>query len=259
MGGSSGDGADACARDGGATGGAAGRSAGAGQCRAEQRRADGKSQAHPPDNRDSRTVPKQPQNTPGQSARGIPFNSAPPRSEEESSSDQTRIDLSPPKGDELAHPEGGDREGHEWNPLRAMKDVEVGDFYYKEGNYKAALSRYREALRFKPRDAVATSSWLRLWRRARTLRKRGLSTRLICRFCRTGRARARQKRHWNGLRSNDREAFDGCMAGPLAGSRLKMRPRAWGMRSGARRRRGDGTALRFWSIWGAATAGRRRD
>ena len=37
-----------------------------------------------------------------------------------------------------------------------MKDVEVGDFYYKAGNYKAALSRFREALQYKPRDAVAT-------------------------------------------------------------------------------------------------------
>ena len=45
---------------------------------------------------------------------------------------------------------------HEWNPLRAMKDVEVGDFYYKQENYKAAISRFREALQFKPNDAVAT-------------------------------------------------------------------------------------------------------
>jgi Flp pilus assembly protein TadD len=61
----------------------------------------------------------------------------------------------------LAHPDGGHvandvMELHEWNPLRAMKDVEVGDYYYRAGNYKAALSRYREALEFKPRDAVAT-------------------------------------------------------------------------------------------------------
>jgi len=112
----------------------------------------------PPDNsrnNSANSPAHSPQNTPGQSARGIPSNSAPPRSEEESSSNQTRIDLSPPKGDELAHPEDATG-GHEWNPLRAMKDVEVGDFYYKEGNYKAALSRYREALQFKPRDAVAT-------------------------------------------------------------------------------------------------------
>jgi tetratricopeptide (TPR) repeat protein len=90
-----------------------------------------------------------------------PANSAPPRSDDVSSSNQTRIDLSPPTGDSLAHPSGGHvaddvMEMHEWNPLRAMKDVEVGDFYFRAGNYKAALSRYREALEFKPRDAVAT-------------------------------------------------------------------------------------------------------
>ncbi len=96
-----------------------------------------------------------------------PAGSAPPRSDapplgaNESSSNQTRIDLSPPKADELAHPESGraadDATGvHEWNPLRAMKDVEVGDFYYKKGNYAAALARFREALLYKPRDAVAT-------------------------------------------------------------------------------------------------------
>ena len=64
-------------------------------------------------------------------------------------------------GDLLAHPDGGHvaddvMELHEWNPLRAMKDVEVGNYYFKKGNYKAALSRFREALQFKPRDAVAT-------------------------------------------------------------------------------------------------------
>jgi tetratricopeptide (TPR) repeat protein len=84
-----------------------------------------------------------------------PPNSAPPRSDDESSSNQTRLDISPPKGDSQGHPEDV-MELHEWNPLRAMKDVEVGDYYYKRENYKAALSRYREALQFKPRDAVAT-------------------------------------------------------------------------------------------------------
>lgn len=88
-----------------------------------------------------------------------PANRIPPRSDDESSSNQTRIDLSPPAGDALAHPDGGnqpDMDVHEWNPMRAMKDVEVGDYYSKLGNYKAALSRYREALQFKPHDAVAT-------------------------------------------------------------------------------------------------------
>ena len=88
-----------------------------------------------------------------------PANRTPPRSDDESSSNQTRIDLSPPPGDASAHPDGGhlaETDGHEWNPLRAMKDVEVGNYYFGNRNYKAALSRYREALQYKPRDAVAT-------------------------------------------------------------------------------------------------------
>ena len=103
--------------------------------------------------------PRYNQSPPANSA--PPRSDAPPRSNNESSSEQTRIDLSPPKADELAHPDSArmadDATGvHEWNPMRAMKDVEVGDYYYKAGNYKAALSRYREALEYKPRDAVAT-------------------------------------------------------------------------------------------------------
>jgi tetratricopeptide (TPR) repeat protein len=47
-------------------------------------------------------------------------------------------------------------EFHSWDPHRAQKDVEVGYFYFKRQNYPAALSRYCEALRYKPNDAVAT-------------------------------------------------------------------------------------------------------
>lgn len=98
---------------------------------------------------------------------------APPRSDRdkeagESSSRDTRIDLSPPKDDAKNHPfSGGDvdnaeagaagdvQEFHPWNPHKAAKDVEVGDFYFKRKNYRAALDRYREALYWKNDDAVA--------------------------------------------------------------------------------------------------------
>lgn len=43
-----------------------------------------------------------------------------------------------------------------WNPHKAAKDIEVGDFYAKRKNYRAAIDRYREALEYKPRDAEAT-------------------------------------------------------------------------------------------------------
>ncbi len=84
----------------------------------------------------------------------------PPRSDE-SSSKQTQIDISPPNDDAKQHPaadlsDTGVDEFTPWNPMKAMKDIEVGDFYYKQENYRAAISRYREALEYKPHDAEAT-------------------------------------------------------------------------------------------------------
>ena len=87
---------------------------------------------------------------------------APPRSDkiapDESSSKQTQIDVDPPSGDEK-HPGAEDselNEFHPWDPHKAMKCIEVGDWYYKQGNYRAAISRYQEALEWKPKDADAT-------------------------------------------------------------------------------------------------------
>jgi len=45
---------------------------------------------------------------------------------------------------------------HAWDPHQAAKDVEVGDFYFRRKNYRAAESRYREALLYKDNDAIAT-------------------------------------------------------------------------------------------------------
>jgi tetratricopeptide (TPR) repeat protein len=90
---------------------------------------------------------------------------APPRSDNipagESSSKQTEIDISPPANDAKSHPEAklGNSDVDEftpYNPMKALKDIEVGDFYAKQENYSAAVSRYREALEFKPHDAEAT-------------------------------------------------------------------------------------------------------
>ncbi|HJT71645.1 MAG TPA: tetratricopeptide repeat protein [Terriglobales bacterium] len=88
------------------------------------------------------------------------------RAAEESSSRDTRIDLSPPKDDAKNHPLSGTKidddepasdvqEMHPWNPHKAAKDVEVGDFYFKRKNYKAAIERYKDALIYKPNDAIA--------------------------------------------------------------------------------------------------------
>ena len=51
---------------------------------------------------------------------------------------------------------GGVTEFHQWDPHKAAKSVEVGDFYFKRKNYKAAEDRYREALMYKDNDAIAT-------------------------------------------------------------------------------------------------------
>src|SRR5258708_10707396 len=88
----------------------------------------------------------------------------------QSSSKDTQIDLSPPADDEKAHPqsaemlmdaEAGNSTGdvsefHPWDPHKAAKNVEVGDFYFKRKNYRAAEDRYREALLYKNNDAIAT-------------------------------------------------------------------------------------------------------
>ncbi len=49
-------------------------------------------------------------------------------------------------------------EFHPWDPHKAAKDIEVGDYYFKERkNYRAAADRYREAHYFtRDNDAVAT-------------------------------------------------------------------------------------------------------
>jgi tetratricopeptide (TPR) repeat protein len=105
-------------------------------------------------------------------AQNAPDKTASPSGTQEPSSRDTRIDISPPKDDDKSHPaskeavedlEGDDnpnnsdvQEFHPWNPLKAVKDIEVGDFYFKRKNYKAALERYKDALYYKNGDAIAT-------------------------------------------------------------------------------------------------------
>jgi tetratricopeptide (TPR) repeat protein len=93
----------------------------------------------------------------------------------ESSSRDRIVDIAPPKDDDKSHPYSrsavADAEGasegksaessdvqefHPWDPHRAAKDIEVGDFYFKKKNYRAALDRYKEALYYKDNDALAT-------------------------------------------------------------------------------------------------------
>lgn len=88
------------------------------------------------------------------------------RETEESSSKDTRIDLTPPADDASKHPQSGAaivdaesandvQELQAWDPHKAAKDIEVGDFYFKRKNYRAAMERYKDALVYKPNDAIA--------------------------------------------------------------------------------------------------------
>ena len=51
----------------------------------------------------------------------------------------------PPEEDENLKPKE-----YPFNPLEAENDVKVGNFYFKQGKYKAALNRFREATRYNP-------------------------------------------------------------------------------------------------------------
>lgn len=91
-------------------------------------------------------------------------NQAPPRSEPlpsqrgpgDSSSRDDSSSRPPTAAPDEAQPDDSVTELRSWDPHRALKDIEIGDYYFKLKNYSAALSRYCEALSFKPNDAVAT-------------------------------------------------------------------------------------------------------
>ncbi|HEX8992268.1 MAG TPA: tetratricopeptide repeat protein [Anaerolineales bacterium] len=99
---------------------------------------------------------------------------APPIRDNESSSKSTKVNLAPPAGEPDFRTGGGDvdvragvNETKPWNPHKSDKDVEVGDFYYKRQNYRAAESRYREALYWMDNNALAS------FRLAQTLEQLG--------------------------------------------------------------------------------------
>ncbi len=48
---------------------------------------------------------------------------------------------------------------YSFNPLQAEKELKIGNFYWKKGNYKAAAARFLEATRWNERFAEA---WRRL-------------------------------------------------------------------------------------------------
>jgi tetratricopeptide (TPR) repeat protein len=68
----------------------------------------------------------------------------------------------PPEEDESLKPKT-----YSFNPLEADKDLKVGLYYFKKGNYKAAMSRFHEATLWNPTSAEA---FLRLGESAEKLK-----------------------------------------------------------------------------------------
>ena len=73
----------------------------------------------------------------------------------QASSKGSRDDASAPLADAQEHPDSDTGELRLFNPHKADKDVEVGEYYLRRKNYAAAESRYREALEFQYNNAPA--------------------------------------------------------------------------------------------------------
>ena len=56
----------------------------------------------------------------------------------------------PPEEDEAAVPKV-----YAFNPLQATKEVEIGNYYFKKKNYRAAAKRFGEATKWNPTFAEA--------------------------------------------------------------------------------------------------------
>jgi tetratricopeptide (TPR) repeat protein len=71
-------------------------------------------------------------------------------------------DQEPPEEDESLKPKT-----YSFNPLEAEKDLKIGLYYFKKGNYKASTNRFREATLWNPTYAEA---FLRLGESAEKLK-----------------------------------------------------------------------------------------
>jgi tetratricopeptide (TPR) repeat protein len=78
------------------------------------------------------------------------------------SKSQQQTEQEPPEEDESLAPKT-----YSFNPLEAEKDLKVGLYYFKKGNYKASTSRFREATLWNPTFAEA---FLRLGESAEKLK-----------------------------------------------------------------------------------------
>ena len=91
---------------------------------------------------------------PGPQQPPVPSSHRLPRSSEAGESSSKESQLPPMPGSTAGSADL--QELHPYNPHKADKNVEVGDFYFKRGNYRAAESRYAEAMLYMPNHATAT-------------------------------------------------------------------------------------------------------
>jgi tetratricopeptide (TPR) repeat protein len=79
-------------------------------------------------------------------AQDKPLQTRPP----DQSKPQQQQEQEPPEEDESLAPKT-----YSFNPLEAEKDLKVGLYYFKKGNYKASTNRFREATLWNPTFAEA--------------------------------------------------------------------------------------------------------
>lgn len=95
---------------------------------------------------------------PAGSGRGkAPETQAPPRSDLPGTPgvSSSKADAEPLGPAPVASDANGVTEFKKYDPHRADKDIEVGDYYASRGNYRGALMRYQDALDYKPNDPTA--------------------------------------------------------------------------------------------------------
>ena len=112
---------------------------------------------HAQENRDNQPTIK-PKKMPSQPAEKQPEEepapAAPPEQGDSSSLDtQINLDAHPTLPEPMKK---DDRSFTPYDPHRAEKDIEVGKYYLKMKNYRAAIERFNDALVYKPNDAEAT-------------------------------------------------------------------------------------------------------
>jgi tetratricopeptide (TPR) repeat protein len=87
---------------------------------------------------------------------------APPPAQGQGELKRDRSEKAPPKESYPPPPEEDESIApthYSFNPLQSERDVTVGEYYFKQGKYRAAAGRFREATRWNEKNSEA---WLRL-------------------------------------------------------------------------------------------------